>query len=71
MNKLKLEEVQFEKIVSLNATERLHYHGGVITLELDHSGLWWAKALGKLFGPCKEKSYARGLAEDWIDSRVD
>ena len=49
--------------------EHLHYRGVGITIEQDHLGLWWSKALMKIQGPCKERSEAEARAQDWVDSR--
>ena len=47
---------------------RSHYHGAGITLEQDQRGLFWGKALGKLFGPYQTKEQAEAYCQDYIDS---
>jgi len=64
-----LASVNIQEGESVPHTEHIYYRGVGIALEHDHTGLWWAKTLGKHLGPYQDKEQALAYAQDWVDSR--
>ena len=48
---------------------KMYYRGIGITLEKDHTVMWWSVALGKTFGPFRDRYRAESAAQDFIDTR--